>query len=212
MGSTNMDQTKATSLCFICVCICNCLEYVEFKIINKSLFPFPRQLETMSATSESLRPILLRSSTPGQYCMELCVCSSLIHSHSTEREGSVVTFYHSYCPHTCTVLLYLEGLRESQNYGSPVSSPLPPLTSPFEKRRVLGIEDEIEEIHSNIQDGRKTELSVDHRSEMVIHFPFSLPVIKALPIARTWTTGSSWPSIRVFRFWPLLWKFRSFAR
>jgi len=166
----------------------------------------------MSATSESLRPILLRSSTPGQCCIYLCVCSSLTYSHSTEREGSVVSFYHSYCPHTCTVLLYLEGLRESQNYGSPVSSPLPPLTSPFEKRGVLGIEVEIDDIHSNIQDGRKTELSVDHRSEMVIHLPPPLPVIKTLPVARTWTTGSSWTSIRVLRLWPLLWKLWSFAR
>jgi len=35
VGSTNMDQTKATSLFFICVCICNCLQYVELNIINK---------------------------------------------------------------------------------------------------------------------------------------------------------------------------------
>ncbi|KAL4074059.1 hypothetical protein J3A83DRAFT_4371343 [Scleroderma citrinum] len=87
----------------------------------------------MSATSESLRPILLRSSTPAP----------------NEK-----------------VLLYLEGMRVSQTYGSPTATPLPPLTSPFDKRAVLGIEDEIEDIHSNIQDGRKTELSVDHPSEM----------------------------------------------
>lgn len=151
----------------------------------------------MSATSESLRPILLRSSTPGQYSIDVGVRSSLTPPHSSEREGSVLSFYHPYCPHSCTVLLYLEGLRESQNYGSPVSSPLPPLTSPFEKRSALEIEDEIDDIHSNVQDGRKTELSVDRRSEMVIHLSSRLPAIKTRSAARAWSAGSSQSSIRV---------------
>ncbi|KAI6169313.1 hypothetical protein EDD17DRAFT_1783363 [Pisolithus thermaeus] len=84
-------------------------------------------MSVAEAASESLRPILLRSSTPG---------------------------------HLLPVLLYLEGLRESQTLASPISSGLP-LASPFAKR--TAIEDDLQ---SNVQDGRKTELSADHRSEL----------------------------------------------
>ncbi|KAI6046149.1 hypothetical protein EDC04DRAFT_1876676 [Pisolithus marmoratus] len=82
----------------------------------------------MSVAEDSLRPILLRSSTPAP----------------NEK-----------------VLLYLEGLRESQTLASPISSGFPHLASPFAKRSA--IEDDL---HSNVQDGRKTELSADHRSEL----------------------------------------------
>lgn len=85
-------------------------------------------MSVAEAASESLRPILLRSSTPAP----------------NEK-----------------VLLYLEGLRESQTLASPISSGLPPLTSPFAKRSAID-----DDLQSNIQDGRKTELSTDHRSEL----------------------------------------------
>lgn len=85
-------------------------------------------MSVAEAASESLRPILLRSSTPAP----------------NEK-----------------VLLYLEGLRESQTLNSPISSALPHLASPFAKR--TAIEDDLQ---SNVQDGRKTELSADHRSAL----------------------------------------------
>ncbi|KAI6000566.1 hypothetical protein EDD15DRAFT_2159218 [Pisolithus albus] len=84
-------------------------------------------MSVAEAASESLRPILLRSSTPAP----------------NEK-----------------VLLYLEGLRESQTLNSPISSALQHLASPFAKR--TAVEDDIQ---SNVQDGRKTELSADPRSE-----------------------------------------------
>ncbi|KAG6334216.1 hypothetical protein ID866_4874 [Astraeus odoratus] len=105
---------------------------------------------SFAEASESLRPILLRSSTPGLYAFFLNMYRRVLH----------ILFRNS-----TSVLLYLEGLRESQTYGSPISTGLPPLTSPFGKRSALTNEEEIEDIQSNIQDGRKTELSTDQRSE-----------------------------------------------
>ncbi|KAF8135733.1 hypothetical protein EV363DRAFT_1551679 [Boletus edulis] len=83
------------------------------------------------ATSESLRPILLRSSTP--------------------------------------VLLYLEGLRESQSIDSPNSSGFPNIPLPSAKLSALGNDHDLDDINSNVQDGRKTELSIAGRS--AVHSP-----------------------------------------
>ncbi|KAF9222509.1 hypothetical protein BS17DRAFT_782960 [Gyrodon lividus] len=88
------------------------------------------------AASESLRPILLRSSTPAP----------------NEK-----------------VLLYLEGLRESQTIGSPLSTGFPNIPLPSSKFSVIENEQDIEDVESNVQDGRKTELSIVGQSR--VHEP-----------------------------------------
>ncbi|KAH7924265.1 hypothetical protein BV22DRAFT_1120293 [Leucogyrophana mollusca] len=76
------------------------------------------------AHSESLKPILLRSSTPAP----------------NEK-----------------VLLYLEGLRESQNFGSPTSTGFPNLALPSVKQSALGIDEEDgDDLDSNVQEGKMT--------------------------------------------------------
>ncbi|KAG0693304.1 hypothetical protein DFH29DRAFT_964675 [Suillus ampliporus] len=78
--------------------------------------------------SESLRPILLRSSTP--------------------------------------VLLYLEGMqRESMGLGSPTST-LIRNGLPSTRRSTFGDDDGADDLDSNVQDGQKTQLSINAQSAM----------------------------------------------
>ena len=70
------------------------------------------------------------------------------------------------------VLLYLEGMqRESMGFGSPTST-LIRNGLPSTRRSTF---DGLDEIGSNIQDGRKTELSITLQSAMVSdHIDFRL--------------------------------------
>lgn len=81
--------------------------------------------------SDSLRPILLRSSTPAP----------------NEK-----------------VLLYLEGMqRESMGLGSPTST-LIRNGLPSTRRSAFGNDDSASDLDSNVQDGRKTEMSINAHS------------------------------------------------
>ncbi|KAG1816141.1 uncharacterized protein BJ212DRAFT_1481217 [Suillus subaureus] len=81
--------------------------------------------------SDSLRPILLRSSTPAP----------------NEK-----------------VLLYLEGMqRESMGLGSPTST-LMRNGLPSTRRSAFGDDDGASDLNSNVQDGRKTEMSINAHS------------------------------------------------
>ncbi|KAG1751501.1 uncharacterized protein EDB91DRAFT_1105779 [Suillus paluster] len=83
--------------------------------------------------SESLRPILLRSSTPAP----------------NEK-----------------VLLYLEGMqRESMGLGSPTST-LIRNGLPSTRRSTFGNDDGADDLDSNVQEGEKTELSINAHSAM----------------------------------------------
>ena len=66
------------------------------------------------------------------------------------------------------VLLYLEGLRESQTIGSPNSSGFPNIALPSSKLSALDNDHDFDDINSNVQDGRKTELSIGGRSAVVV--------------------------------------------
>ena len=72
-----------------------------------------------------------------------------------------------------TVLLYLEGMRESQvdQLGSPLSSGFPNLA--MHSRR-SDIEDEADEVDSNIQEGRKTEITVHSTGAVSPFIPLKL--------------------------------------
>jgi hypothetical protein len=62
------------------------------------------------------------------------------------------------------VLLYLEGMqRESMGFGSPTSTFIRNAL-PSARRSAFGHDDELD---SNVQDGRKTELSITAQSAMV---------------------------------------------
>ncbi|KAG9316340.1 hypothetical protein JVU11DRAFT_2371 [Chiua virens] len=119
------------------------------------------------ATSDSLRPILLRSSTPGIYLTAMFFLRALtpLLSQLPTRKVyfSSFTLATPFDP-SPKVLLYLEGLRESQSIGSPNSSGFPNLPLPSSKLSALEHDQEFNDVDSNVQDGRKTELSVGARS------------------------------------------------
>lgn len=69
------------------------------------------------------------------------------------------------------VLLYLEGMRESEAHTSITSPSIPPLATPFGRRSALTADEDLDEVQTNVQDGRKTEISNDHHSVLVSIFP-----------------------------------------
>lgn len=154
------------------------------------------------ADAESLKPILLRSSTPGLSCFPRHPYPTTHLSFlSAERERYILHL--SPTIHFLTlfqVLLYLEGLRESQTIDSPNSSGFPNLPLPSSKLSALDNDQDFDDINSNVQDGRKTELSIGRQSALV-GIPFSsLPSSRSVQprsIARTWSTRSARPSLRV---------------
>lgn len=136
-------------------------------------------------------------------CLVTLIRALTFFSRSSERERYILRL--SLITHSLTllqVLLYLEGLRESQTIDSPNSSGFPNLPLPSSKLSALDNDQDFDDINSNVQDGRKTELSIGRHSALV-GIPFSsllsaFPRVQPHPIARTWSARSAGPSLRVF--------------
>lgn len=112
----------------------------------------------------------------------------ILHHHSrffprsSERERyPFSSFALAPFPDPSQVLLYLEGLRESKSIDSPSLSSFPNIPlRPSSKLSALDNNHDFDDINSNVQDGRKTELSFAGRSGVVSipssYFPsFGLP-------------------------------------